>query len=172
MSILGGTTQLETSVCVNHTGKKRVATVHTAVTTLTAGMHVQRNTATYGNGVQLGAVDTDDNTAIDKIVEIMEVPAINETNTTPWSKTAASVPATPIEVVECEEGKEYILKGNNLTIAEGQLIIRAASGLFAGVNVAHNATPLVKAAFRCTRACSASTYVRAKYLGLRTVYTT
>ena len=167
--ILGGVTTLTRSVCLSNNGKKRKATIQTDITTLFPGMHTKPSIGTYGNGIDLGDVDGNDNAA--EVMEILEVQDINDTNNEAWAAAPASVPGGSVEVVEAEEPKEYMLKGTALTIAKGQKIIRAASGLFAGVNVAHNATPLPKLVFECTRACTATDYVRAKYLGLRTVYT-
>jgi len=168
--ILGSHTTLTRSVCLSNNGKKRKATIQTAITTLYPGMHTKPSTGTYGNGIDLGDVDANDNVA--EVMEILEVAAINATNNDAWALAPASVPADSVEVVECEPiEKEYMLRGSNLTIAKGQKVIRAASGLFAGVNVAHNATPLPKLVFECIRACTNSTYVRCKFLGLTSVYT-
>ena len=166
MTAIGQTTTLTTSVCPNGNGKKRTVTIHTGVVTAYPGMHMKPSTATYGNGVDIGDVTAAANTAVQNIIELLEVPMYKVGSQTAWDISTASVAAESRETVEAEIGKEYILRGSNLTIAAGQLIIRAASGLWAGVNVAHNTTILHGPAFQCTVACTTSTYVRGKFVGI------
>lgn len=74
-------------------------------------------------------------------------------------------------VVLCKYGNVYWIRGSSLTVAEGDTLVCAASGLFAKTNSAYNTTPLSMHTFKATRAFTSATWVEAEYRGRQMIFT-